>query len=181
MSSQTEIPTLADLDFLPYINESGQLPEQLQAKVGVYAIFDQTKTLQFIGFSRDVLASLKQHLVRQPNQCYWVKVKAIDRPNRSILETIRDAWIQENGSTPSGNSTEETKWTQAIQVKELMTSEEQANYSNPVNDELAQIKILKNVARRVESEIFTQLKERGIQTDIRFNPKLKEQGLLDLK
>lgn len=181
MASEIEIPTLADLELIPYMNESGQLPEQLQGKVGVYAIFDQTKTLQFIGFSRDVFASLKQHLVRQPNQCYWVKVETIDRPNRSILETIRDTWIQENGSVPIGNNPEETQWTDAINVKKLMTPEEQANYANPVNDELAQIKILKNVARRVEAEILTQLKERGLQTEIRFNPKLKEEGLLDLK
>ena len=97
MASQTEIPTLTDLEFLPYINESGELPESLQGKVGVYAIFDQTKTLQFVGLSRDVFASLKQHLVRQPTQCHWIKIKIIERPNRSMLEDIRKAWIEENG------------------------------------------------------------------------------------
>jgi hypothetical protein len=37
------------------------------------------------------------------------------------------------------------------------------------------------VARRVEAEILVMLESRGIKTEIRFNPKLKEQGLLDLK
>jgi hypothetical protein len=48
-------------------------------------------------------------------------------------------------------------------------------------DGVAQIKLLKQVARRVEETILVKLQERGVQTEIRFNPKLKEQGLLDLK
>lgn len=179
MTSQTDIPTLADLDFLPYIDQSGQLPEALQGKVGVYAIFNQNQTLQFIGFSRDVYLSLKQHLVRKPTECYWIKVKTIDRPSRAILEDIRNAWIEENGATPDGNQND--VWNQPIQVKELMTLEERENYTKPTNDEITQIKILKNIARRVEAEILTQLKERGVKTELRFNPKLKEEGLLDLK
>lgn len=177
----SEIPALASLEFTPYIDESGQFPEQLHGKVGIYAIFDSHKILQFIGYSRDVFLSLRQHLVRQPDRCYWVKVKTVDRPNRTILESTRDAWIAENGSTPTGNSIDETKWTQPIDVKALMTPEEQADYSNPYHDEVAQTKILKNVARRVEAEILQQLRSRHVQAELRFNPKLKEEGLLDLK
>jgi len=32
-----------------------------------------------------------------------------------------------------------------------------------------------------EGEIFTQLEHRHVKEEIRFNPKLKEKGLLDLK
>jgi hypothetical protein len=174
-------PALASLEFLPYINDAGQLPEELQGKVGVYAIFDHDKILQFIGFSRDVFLSLKQHLVRQPERCYWVKVKTVDRPSRTILQEIRDAWIAENGSTPTGNSSAEAKWNQPINVKESMTSEEAANYADPYHDEVAQVKILKNVARRIEAGILEGLRSRGVKADLRFNPKLKEEGLLDLK
>ena len=62
-----------------------------------------------------------------------------------------------------------------------MSEEERSHYENPAHDELTQIKILKNIARRIEAEILAQLKARGVQTEIRFNPKLKEEGLLDLK
>ncbi|NDJ16121.1 GIY-YIG nuclease family protein [Myxacorys almedinensis] len=177
MTSQTDIPTLASLEFIPYLNNEGQLPEQLHGKVGVYAIFDAHKTLQFIGFSRDVFLSLKQHLVRQLDRCYWIKVKTVDRPSRTVLEEIRAAWIGENGSVLG----EDALWTQPIQVKALMTPEEKANYANPIHDPLGQAKILKNVARRVEAEILARLKERGVEAEIRFNPKIKEEGLLDLK
>ncbi|BAY44768.1 hypothetical protein SAMD00079811_23700 [Scytonema sp. HK-05] len=181
MTTETNIPALASLEYIPFIDDNGQLPEQLQGKIGVYAIFDQEKVLQFVGYSRDVYLSLKQHLVRQPQYCYWVKAQTIERPSRTVLENIEHAWIAENGSVPPGNADSKDKWTQPIDVKVVMTAEEQANYHNPVNDEMAQTKIIKNVARRVEAEIIAVLEVRGLQTQIRFNPKLKENGLLDLK
>jgi hypothetical protein len=181
MTTQTNFSTLANLEYFPYINQQGQLPEEFQGKIGVYAIFNADKELQFVGYSRDVYLSLKQHLVRQPQQCYWVKVQTIERPSRAVLESIEKAWIEENGSVPLGNGNDKEMWTQPINVKPLMSPEEQAKYNNPANDELAQIKSIKNVARRVEAEILAVLKDRGLQEQFRFQPKLKEEGLLDLK
>ncbi|QSJ19565.1 GIY-YIG nuclease family protein [Nostoc sp. UHCC 0702] len=181
MNTETNIPALANLEYTAYIDDSGQLPEKFQGKIGVYAIFDQEKVLQFVGYSRDVYLSLRQHLVRQVQKCYWVKVQTIERPSRTVLENIENAWIAENGSIPLGNSFDKENWTQAIDVKKVMTPEEQTNYHNPANEELAKIKIIKNVARRVESEILALLETRGLKTELRFHPKLKEEGLLDLK
>jgi hypothetical protein len=179
MTSETQIPSLAELETIPYLDEAGNLPEQLQGKIGVYAIFDADKTLQFVNYSRDVYLSLKQHLVRQPQACCWVKVQTNDRPNRTQLEAIRDAWIQENGSIPIGNRSDESVWTQPIDAKLTMTEAEKETYEK--SDDLARMKLLKQVARRVEAQILETLKSRGVQTEIRFNPKLKENGLLDLK
>jgi hypothetical protein len=181
MATQTNIPELTSLEFIPYIDENGNLPEQYQGKIGVYAIFDLEKNLQFVGYSRDVFLSLRQHLVRQPESCYWVKVETIERPSRKILEEIEQAWIAENGSLPLGNGDNKDTWVSPIDAKALITAEEQANYDNPIHDEMAKIKIIKNVARRVEADILKQLEARGLQIQMRFNPKLKEQGLLDLK
>lgn len=181
MQAQTNIPVLKNLEEIPFIDDNGQLPEEYQGKIGVYAIFDAEKILQFVGYSRNIFLSLKQYLVRQPQKCYWVKVNTIERPSRSILENIEKAWIEENGSIPPGNGEDKPKWTQPIDAKLQITPEEQANYENPVNDEMAKIKIIKNVARRVEAEILQVLETRGLQMQVRFNPKLKEEGLLDLK
>jgi hypothetical protein len=179
MTSTPNIPSLASLDYIPYIDQNGQLTDQFEGKVGVYAIFDQGQTLQYIGYSRDVYLSLKQHLVRQPQHCYWLKVQTIERPSRTVLEEIRDAWIAENGSLPSGNSTDEALWNQPIDAKPAMTADEQASYA--AGDGLIQIKLLKQAARRVEEQLLAALEARGVQMQIRFNPKLKESGLLDLK
>jgi hypothetical protein len=96
-----------------------------------------------------------------------------------VLEEIRNAWIAENGTTPSGNDTDEALWNQPIDAKAKMTEAEQSAYQ--AADELGQIKALKQVARRVEAEVLAELEARGVKMQIRFDPKLKEEGLLNLK
>lgn len=179
MSIQTETPSLSSLEYMPYLDDTGCIDENIQGKIGVYAIFDQDQVMQYVGYSRDVYLSLKQHLIRQPNSCYWFKIETIARPSRKILEGIASAWISENGATPVGNDRAKAAWTEPIDANPAMTEEEKAQYDQ--NDELGQIKIRKNVARRVEADIQQQLSDRGVKMNIRFNPKLKEKGLLDLK
>ena len=179
MPSTTDSPSLDSLEFLPYIDDAGELPQSLQSKIGIYAIFDRDRVLHFVGYSRDIYLSLKQHLVRQPEHCYWVKATTIDRPNRTFLESVQSNWIDENASVPLGNGEANSVWLDPIATNYAMTTAESASF--PDLDGLAQIKLLKQVARRVEDTIITKLQQRGVKTEIRFNPKLKEQGLLDLK
>ncbi|MDB9467593.1 GIY-YIG nuclease family protein [Dolichospermum circinale CS-1225] len=181
MTTEISLPTLASLNYYPYIDDHGELIADFQGKIGVYAIFNQDKNLQFIGYSRDIYLSLKQHLVRQPQNCYWVKVQTIERPNRTILESIESVWISENADNSITKAIFKQKWTNPIDVKESMTPEEKENYHNIGIDELEKSKVLKTVARRVEEEILAILEARGLKTQIRFNPKLKEAGLLDIK
>ena len=179
MSTQVETPSLSSLEFLAYLNEDGCINEDIQGKIGVYAIFNREREMQYVGYSRDVYLSLKQHLIRQPQSCYWVKIQTIDRPSRKILDEIATSWIAQNGSTPAGNDRTASVWNEPIDANPAMTEEEKAQYNQ--NDELGQIKIRKKVARRVEAQIQQQLSDRGVKMKIRFNPKLKEKGLLDLK
>ena len=179
MSTQTETPSLDRLEYLPYLDSHGAIDSNLQGKIGIYAIFDSNKQMQYVGYSRDVYLSLKQHLIRQPQNCYWVKVQTIDRPSRKILEEISQAWIAENGVVPVGNDTARADWNEPIDAKPAMTETEKAQYRQ--SEPARQIKILKQVARRIEAQILQQLSDRGAKIDFRFNPKLKEQGLLDLK
>lgn len=179
MTIQTSIPDLNALTFIAYLDETGRIPEDLQKKIGVYAIFNQDKKLEFVGYSRDIYSSLKQHLVRQPNHCYWLKLQTITRPSRTILEDIKNHWIAENGDNAINNSANQSRWTQPIDIKPLMTKEETETYHN--SDELGQIKLLKKIARKFQADIEETLENRGSKMEIRFNPKLKEQGLLDIK
>ncbi len=172
--TDSQIPDLALLPWIPYLTEAGLVAEDWQRKIGVYAIFDDAKILQYVGYSRDIETSLKQHLVRQSDRCYWLKVYLIERPSRSFLEAVRSAWLN-TLELPL----EEANWTEPIDAKLTMTEEEKATYQ--MQDELGQMKLLKNLARRLEEKIYQQLQERGVKLELRFNPKLKEQGLLDLK
>ncbi|MEM9212812.1 MAG: GIY-YIG nuclease family protein [Cyanobacteria bacterium P01_F01_bin.150] len=180
LSTEPHAPSLADLDFSPYVDEDGCLPKHYSKVVGIYAIFDQTKCLQFVGYSRDVTMSLKQHLVRCPELCGWIKVQTIERPKRAILEAIETAWIEENGNRPPGNDTDTERWTQPINIKRQMTPDEQALYTAATSD-VGQTKILKKVALRVESDIKATLKDRGVKESFQFDPKLKAQGLLNIR
>ncbi|MBD2578674.1 GIY-YIG nuclease family protein [Oscillatoria sp. FACHB-1406] len=173
-----EIPSLESLPYQSYLDAEGKIPDELTGKIGVYAIFDRARTLQLANYSRNVYLSLKQHLTRKPHQCYEFKLQTIEKPSRTILEEIKQAWIAENGSIPPGNSDRAVEWNEAIDTKPAMTEVEKATYEK--SEELARIKLLKTVARRVEAEILETLKERGAQMEFRFNPKIKERGLLDL-
>lgn len=179
MTAEVSTSTLASLEAIPYLTELGQIPDVFEGKVGIYAIFDEGHALQYIGFSRDAAVGLKQHLVRKHDACYWVKFQAVERPSRTLLEEIRNAWIEENGSVPPGNAEERTAWEKPIDAKQQMTDEERIAIENA--DGVSEIKLIKNVARRVQAEVLEQLEARGVNMELRFNPKLKEEGLLDLK
>jgi hypothetical protein len=179
MSDSSSQILLKTLIFNPYIDENGVINSELENKIGIYAIFNNEKKLEYVGYSRNLFMSLKQHLVRQPDKCYWFKFYLIERPSRSILEEIRSNWLAENHHLPKGNAEEEVFWTQPIDAKLTMTEDDKAQYQQ--NDELGKIKLLKKVARRLEEEVKQKLQSRNVTMEIRFNPKLKEDGLLDLK
>ena len=172
------IPTLASLDIQPYLVD-GELPPEWNGKVGIYAIFDQDKALQYVGYSRDISVGLTQHLVRCPQQCHWFKVHTVERPSRTLLDKIRTAWLAEYGSIPPGNSDQQLQWEKPIDAKTFMTEEERDAIANA--DSAQTPKLLKQLARRVEADVKAKVADRGAQIAVKFNPKLKEQGLLALK
>ncbi len=181
MSTAAELPSFQSLKLYPYLTDEGNVADEfLVGKVGIYAIFNQDTQLQFVGYSRNVSVSLRQHLIRQPEQCYSFKVETIDRPSRTLLEDIRQKWLAENGAVPPGNGEVEAQWTEPIDVKPLMTESERSAFEEAL-DEGKKTKCIKQVARRVQATVLERLAARGVQESFRFNPKLKEQGLLELK
>ncbi len=177
MAAQTVSPKLTELPFFPYLDAEGSLPTALQRQIGIYAIFDRDQTLQYVGYSRDVYQSLRQHLVRQPEACWWYKLQTIERPSRSALEGLKQAWMAASGLALSAEQA--ATWVDAIDAKQTMTAAEVAEHA--ALSEVEQVKYLKKIARRLEAEILARLNQRGVNMDLRFNPKLKETGLLDLK
>ncbi|NEQ49847.1 MAG: GIY-YIG nuclease family protein [Leptolyngbya sp. SIO3F4] len=171
-------PTLASLDMQPYLVE-GELPSGLDGKVGIYAIFDESQALQYVGYSRDISVGLTQHLVRCPQQCHWFKFHTVARPSRTLLDEIRNAWLAEYGAIPPGNGDQQMAWEKPIDAKTFMTDAERDAIANAEPSETN--KLLKQLARRVEADVKAKVADRGAQIAIKFNPKLKEQGVLALK
>ena len=174
-----DLPLLSELNLFAYIDSRGAIASNFPEKIGIYAIYDASETLCYIGYSRNFKKSLTQHLVRCPDQCHWLKIQTYERPNRTLLEEIKTAWIEENGSLPVGNDEAESLWTEPIDIKPHLTPEQ--NEELGAAEEIAKGKILKKHARRTEAEIIEKLEGRGLKVELRFQPKLKEQGLLDLK
>jgi hypothetical protein len=71
---------------------------------GVYAVIDSTDRTQYVGYSRNVLTSLKGHLVEHGSDvCAYVKVRSFKFPKREEMERLRDSWIAALVDVPPGN------------------------------------------------------------------------------
>jgi hypothetical protein len=178
--TSSEPPALNTLDYQAYLNAEGCVNPTFDQQIGVYAIFDQAKTLEYVGYSRNVLLSLRQHLIRQPERCHWVKVQPIERPDRAFLEAVQQAWLLSTSPTTPERLPVDA-WVGPIKIPAHLTPAEQTALDQSPPDSLERQKLLKVAGRRLESEILQQLAQRGVREEFRFNPKLKETGLLDLK
>ncbi|KAL2621513.1 hypothetical protein R1flu_001718 [Riccia fluitans] len=178
------VQRLNSLEFYPYLTEEGLIADYSQpsAKASVYSIFDDLKTLQYIGVTRQVYQSMRLHFARVPSKCFYIKVQHLSRPNRALLEGIREQWIVENGSTPVGNDNGEMQnvWENPLDCTALMTDEEKLLFEEAAPGP-PKAKVLKNVAKRIEAGLKEVFQERKCTDKLRFDPKLKDRGLLDLK
>ncbi|CAM9846803.1 unnamed protein product [Ectocarpus sp. 12 AP-2014] len=178
------VTPLADLEFHSFLDKDGKVAsiDTKGVKASVYAVYDESKTLRYIGVSRGIQQSLRLSLARRPKDTYYFKVQNITRPSRSLLEIIKESWIEENGSTPDGNADEASQavWEHAINVVPLFTEEDRAVVAE-WKEKGKEDRGLKKIAGRFENEILEILEERGVKESIRFDPKLKGKGLLDVK
>jgi hypothetical protein len=72
---------------------------------GVYAVLDHTNQTQYVGYSRNVLTSLKGHLAEHGSDiCTFVRVQVFKFPKREEMESLRDTWIGELATVPPGNA-----------------------------------------------------------------------------
>ncbi len=176
MNATDSATPLESLPFVPYLDASGNILAEFAGKIGVYAIFNADKSLEYVGISRDIATSMKLHLVRVPDRCCWVKVATVEKPNRTLLSAIQTNWMDGKVLDPAMQE----RWDQPLNCQKLMTDAERQQLAEALS-EGEQEKILKNVARRVEKEILEHLTARGIGFEVRFNPKLKSAGILDVK
>lgn len=98
---------------------------------GVYGVIDCDRIYQYIGYSRDILRSLKGHMAQNGTEvCSFIRVKTFKFPKRQAMEALRDEWIAELDYTPLGNTGKESTWAGTIgeAAKATMTEEERNTY-----------------------------------------------------
>jgi hypothetical protein len=100
---------------------------------GVYGILDGDRIYQYIGYSRDVLRSLKGHVTQNGEQvCTFIRVQTFKFPKRQAMEALKDDWIDGLDYTPAGNSGGGETWAKTIgeAAKATMTSAERDAYED---------------------------------------------------
>ncbi|MEM9907514.1 MAG: GIY-YIG nuclease family protein [Cyanobacteria bacterium P01_D01_bin.44] len=96
---------------------------------GVYAVLNGDHETQFIGYSRNVVLSLRSHLTQKGGDiCTLVRVHPFKFPKRDVMEQLRDEWIEALPGPPPGNL--DGTWAGTIReaATQAMSAAERAAY-----------------------------------------------------
>lgn len=128
------IKTQLKFDGTAIIKTSEWLNQAENTKVsGVYAVLNSDRIYQYIGYSRDVLRSVKGHITQNGEDvCTFIRIKTFKFPKRQAMETLKTEWIAELGYTPLGNTNEGNTWARTIgeTAKVTMTEAEKNAYED---------------------------------------------------
>ncbi|KAG9453487.1 hypothetical protein H6P81_006391 [Aristolochia fimbriata] len=112
---------LSQSELIAVPEEADELSEKFPKEAGVYAVYDNSEVLQFVGLSRNIAASVLAHRKSLPDLCCSVKVGVVDDPDRSALTNAWKTWmeehIKETGKVPPGNESGNTTWVRRPQKK----------------------------------------------------------------
>lgn len=82
--------------------------------LGVYAVYDVDKNLQYVGFSRNIVLAVKGHMSRVgEDRCAFVRPMVFMNKamaTRTNLEREAQNWIDQVGTIPPGNGVEGHLW-----------------------------------------------------------------------
>lgn len=160
------------------ISPEGTLAPGIGSSVcGVYSILDADDQCRTVGISRDVYTTLARCLVRQPARAYSYRLKRFARPSRKLLEDTRSAWAVD-AVDPDAD------WTPIdITAPEFYTQLSDAAREKIEGAEMPGInsKALKAACREIQKDIEQKMNERGLKDKLKFAPKLKDKGILDVE
>ena len=134
---------------------------------GVYAVLDCDRLYQYVGYSRDVLRSVKGHVAQNGTQtCCYIRVQTFKFPKRQAMETLKQEWIAALGYIPAGNSGSENTWAKTIgeAAKATMSVAERNAY------EEKKLKLRKAMA---DATLVDELAAHQDETDLKRRQKLE--------
>eukprot|EP01024_Parvocaulis_polyphysoides_P042725 TRINITY_DN3900_c0_g1_i17.p1 TRINITY_DN3900_c0_g1~~TRINITY_DN3900_c0_g1_i17.p1 ORF type:complete len:452 (+),score=70.09 TRINITY_DN3900_c0_g1_i17:27-1358(+) len=92
-----------------YLNERENVKQ-----LSVFGVYDANKNLQYVGYSRNTVGSLRGILSKVGNErCAFLRTKIFrDKrmASRSVMEEEAQKWIDQADSVPPGNSVESELW-----------------------------------------------------------------------
>lgn len=69
----------------------------------MFAIYDDKQKLQYIGFSKDLRATLRTVFGRRPDKAHFYKAQHFPTTDQKAMIAVRDDWYEECGGQPPGN------------------------------------------------------------------------------
>eukprot|EP01026_Neomeris_dumetosa_P052801 TRINITY_DN4692_c0_g1_i6.p1 TRINITY_DN4692_c0_g1~~TRINITY_DN4692_c0_g1_i6.p1 ORF type:complete len:395 (+),score=48.72 TRINITY_DN4692_c0_g1_i6:39-1223(+) len=148
--------TLVPIDEYLQVNEGRKL-------LAVFAIYNINKDIQYVGYSRNVVASIRGILGRVGNQlCSFTRVMVFKdkrMATRAVMEEEAEKWINRADIVPPGNSVDSQLWSggQGI-IRELSPVELEAY-------EMLKLKMRKAMGDRLDQTIqSSQDQERRLKT-----------------
>lgn len=169
----------------PLIGADGKVAADIVGRiVGVFAVTDATGGVRYVGISRDVATSLRRSLARCTDSAHGYVVERFERPSRAGLEDTRARWAAAAtaaGTLDTGRAGE--LWERPADVNDPLETrvpeETRAGFAELEGRQY--ILGLKKATRVIQADIEERLKERGVTERIKFDPKLKDRGLLDVQ
>lgn len=99
--------------------------------LGVYALYDAHNAIQYVGYSRNMVLAVKNHLQRVDEaRCAFVRTMVFANAamaSRTNLERETRSWIEKEGVIPPGNGPEKDLWEGQAAAK-IMSPVEMAEY-----------------------------------------------------
>jgi len=142
--------------------EEQMTPEGRAAEAFVFAVHDEQKVLQFVGFSRDLRNSLRTVLGRQPEKAHFYRARALAELDQAAMLELRTTWFDANGGLPPGN-----------------TADQSALWQEPVDAGSISERGRERAALTRAQEIMRILRVRGLLEEMQADPELIAQGKVD--
>jgi hypothetical protein len=131
-SAMTTTAPVADIVSDSPVDLEAWCAEAAELKIaGVYAVLNGDRQTQYIGYSRNVVLSLKSHLTQfGAETCTFVKVQPFKFPKREEMEQLRDDWIASLPQIPPGNADNSGAWAGTVRdaSSQVMSESERQAY-----------------------------------------------------
>eukprot|EP00271_Cylindrocystis_brebissonii_P016482 TRINITY_DN4012_c0_g1_i2.p1 TRINITY_DN4012_c0_g1~~TRINITY_DN4012_c0_g1_i2.p1 ORF type:complete len:471 (+),score=118.13 TRINITY_DN4012_c0_g1_i2:152-1414(+) len=164
--SSGPLPVLVELPLITFISNQGRInpPVEPNTQATVFAIFDQNKKLQYVGFSKDVRNSLRTLMARRPELCYFYKLANLEALDQERMLNIRSQWFSEVGLPPPGNAdqVQRDQWEKAVDAGSISERGREA------------------AAKSKAKTLQQMMRDRGLKEEMVYDPVLLEQGKCDV-
>jgi hypothetical protein len=141
---------------MPVVNLQGYILPNIPSgtEAVVFAIYDQSKTLQYVGFSKDLRSTLRTVFGRRPDKSHFYKAIHLPAMNQQAMMDMRTAWFEQNAGPPPGNRlpAERAAWQAPLQALALSD-----RGKNAAAEELAKQQLVKIRSRGCKEDFLPNL------------------------